>query len=217
MSPNEPSSFRLIVSVCLAGLCSGVVLSAIYSGTKERIAANRAEYLKAAIFRVLPGTEHFQSFLIEGENLVPYEGPEGSIPSGEAIFQGLDANGTPTGFAIPTQGPGFMDTIRIIYGYKPEEQIIVGMQVLEDKETPGLGDKIKKDPAFLANFDALAVKPELVPNKKPPKTKPNQVDTISGATISSKAVINMLNAEVKHLDPIFAKSLDQADQEHEGE
>jgi len=217
MSQKEPSSFRLIASVCIAGLFSGVVLSGVYSATKQKIEANRADYLKAAIFRVLPETQSFKSFLIEDEKMVLYQGAEGSIPSGDAIFRGFDKNGNPTGFAIPAKGPGFMDTVRIIYGYKPDEQIIIGMQVLEDKETPGLGDKIKKDPVFLANFDALAVKPEILANKKPPKTKPNQVDTISGATISSEAVIKMLNAAVTRLDPVFANGIDEDVDQNQGD
>lgn len=60
------------------------------------------------------------------------------------------------------------------------------------KETPGLGDKIIKDKNFVANFKALSVEPEIEAAKTGKKTKPNQVETITGATISSKAVIRAL-------------------------
>ena len=75
---------------------------------------------------------------------------------------------------------------------------IVGMAVLESKETPGLGDKIEKDAAFLANFERLDVTVaadgrslvhplELVkPNQK---TRPWQIDGISGATVTKDAIV----------------------------
>ena len=65
--------------------------------------------------------------------------------------------------------------------------------MLESRETPGLGDKINKDVDFLANFTDLAVEPTIVGVKKGEKAKPNEVDCITGATISSKSVIKILN------------------------
>jgi electron transport complex protein RnfG len=66
------------------------------------------------------------------------------------------------------------------------------MEVLESKETPGLGDKIIKDLEFVGSFRDLAVDPELVAVKKG-RTHENEVDAISGATISSNAVVRIIN------------------------
>ena len=68
----------------------------------------------------------------------------------------------------------------------------MGMEVLESKETPGLGDKIFKDMEFVGAFRDLAVEPEVVVTKKG-STGDNEVDAISGATISSKAVVRIIN------------------------
>ena len=102
-----------------------------------------------------------------------------------------------TGFAIPGAEPGFQDIIGAIYGYSAPAKTIVGFQVLESKETPGLGDKIFKDMDFVANFNALAVEPEIEAVKKGEKTSENQVETITGATISSKAIVRLLNKSVE--------------------
>ena len=67
------------------------------------------------------------------------------------------------------------------------------MEVLESRETPGLGDKIYKDMDFVGEFKSLAVEPEIVAVKKGTKTSPNQVDAITGATISSKAIVRIIN------------------------
>ena len=66
------------------------------------------------------------------------------------------------------------------------------MTVLESRETPGLGDKIYKDAKFVAEFRTLVVEPviELI---KGHGDKANQVDAITGATISSRAVVKILN------------------------
>jgi len=78
----------------------------------------------------------------------------------------------------------------VLYGYDPAGKKIIGMTVLKSNETPGLGDKIAKDSAFQENFRALDVsdpaRVETVKSGK--KTNPWQIDGISGATVSSKAV-----------------------------
>ncbi|MFT5765223.1 MAG: electron transport complex protein RnfG, partial [Saprospiraceae bacterium] len=79
------------------------------------------------------------------------------------------------------------------FGYDDTLKVIIGFEVLESKETPGLGDKIFKDADFQTNFTALAVEPEIVPVKKGAKQKPNEVEGITGATISSKAIVRLLN------------------------
>ena len=94
---------------------------------------------------------------------------------------------------MPAAGPGFQDTIALLYGYRPGEKIVVGMEVLESRETPGLGDKIYKDAAFVGAFSALSVEPEIVAVKKGTKSQPNEIDAITGATISSKAVVRIIN------------------------
>jgi electron transport complex protein RnfG len=66
------------------------------------------------------------------------------------------------------------------------------MEVLESRETPGLGDKIIKDTDFVGNFRNLAVDPTVVVVKAG-RTSDNEVDAISGATISSQAVVKIIN------------------------
>ena len=77
------------------------------------------------------------------------------------------------------------------------------MKVLESRETPGLGDKIEKDARRLRREVRR-------PRGEPPRVlvkgrhKPNEVDAITGATISSRAVINILNNAMQRLDVLPA-------------
>ena len=187
------SSLRMMLTLGVAGLCSGVAVVAIFLLTTPRIERNRAEALEAAIFRVLDGAVTRTAFVVRNGALARFEGASDAIPKEEAIYAGHDAAGKLVGWAIPAQGAGFQDTIKLIYGYRADTERIVGMEVLESRETPGLGSKIVDDAGFHSNFTELAVLPTLQ-LVKAGKSKPNQVQAISGATISSTAVVRILNA-----------------------
>jgi electron transport complex protein RnfG len=203
---TEPSGLRLVATLVAFGALSGIVLVAVFLGTQPTILRNQYEAMRAAVFRVLPGTEEVKVLVVRQERLVAYDGPDGVLPSEPTTFAGYDAGGRLLGYAVPGEGPGFMDTIKILYGFDPSRRTIIGMQVLDSRETPGLGDKIAFDPKFLVNFEALLVDPEIVPVKRGQKTQANQVDTITGATISSEAVIRILNESRKRWDPVLAPS-----------
>jgi len=187
---TEPSSTRLIATLGLAGLLSGLIIVSVFEATLPAITAHQAQVLRQAVFQVLPGTTRAQRMAWRQGRLVAAEEGPGDE---EAIFAGFDASGARMGYAIPGAGSGFQDTISLLYGYHPDTGRIVGMQILDSRETPGLGDKIYKDPDFRANFQDLAVAPEIQAVKKGKKAAPNQIDAITGATISSKAVVRILN------------------------
>lgn len=189
--PPEPTSLRLVATLTVAGLLSGLLLATAYEVTLPTIEANAAAALRAAVFEVVPGTATMQKLALVGDRFVLADGSEAR--DAVAVYAGYDKDGRFTGYAIPGEGPGFQDTIRLLYGYDPVQKVVVGMQVLDSRETPGLGDKIFKDEAFVAEFRALAVAPEIRVVKHGTGSAPNDVDGITGATISSKAVVRILN------------------------
>ncbi|MFZ0255446.1 MAG: FMN-binding protein [Gammaproteobacteria bacterium] len=191
---HEASPTRLVVTLGLAGLLSGLAIVSAYEWTRPRIEANHAKALREAVFRVLPGIVGFQRWAQTGGKLQPADKDR----AGErAIYAGCDDRGQLIGFAIPAEGAGFQDTIKLLFGYLPEQRSIVGMEVLESRETPGLGDRIYKDQAFLDNFRTLLVDPKIILVKNGTKRAAHEVDSITGATISSQAVVNILNAGVQ--------------------
>jgi electron transport complex protein RnfG len=203
MNGSQPSSMRLVLTLSLAGLLSGLVLVGVFLATQPRILRNQAEALQAAIFQVLPGTTRTSTFVFRDGALVPFESPDGALPTEPAVYAGSNEQGGLVGYAIPADGPGFMDTIKLIYGFDPTRRVIVGMAVLDSRETPGLGDKIITDSEFHENFVALVVEPEIDAVKKGKKTAENQVDCITGATISSEAVVSILNRSTQRWLPVL--------------
>jgi electron transport complex protein RnfG len=187
---SATSATRLVVTLAVAGLISGIAIVAIYEATLPTITINKARELQAAVFKVLPRVTRMQKLVYRNGELTPFREVE---KDEQLIYGGYDDAGSFIGYAIPGAGPGFQDTIGLLYGYEPARQLVVGMEVLESRETPGLGDKIYKDSEFVANFKELAIEPEIVAVKKGKKTNPNEVDAITGATISSKAVVRIIN------------------------
>lgn len=201
---TQPSGLRLVLTLVAVGTLSGIVLVSVFLATQPRILHNQYEAMRAAVFQVLPGTQDVRVLVVRQERLAAYDGPEGVLPAEPTTFVGYDAGGRLVGYAVPGEGPGFMDTIKVLYGFDPTRRVIVGMGVLDSRETPGLGDKIAFDPKFLANFEALVVDPEIVPVKRGEKKLDNQVDCITGATISSEAIVRILNESRKRWDPVLA-------------
>ena len=189
--PAAPSSLRLVMTLAIAGLVSGVAIIGIYEATLPTITANKARELREAVFKVLPDdVSSMQPLVHRDGTFMTVDEPEKDEP---VVYGGYDEQGDFVGYAMPGAGPGFQDTIALLYGYLPGEKKVVGMEILESRETPGLGDKIYKDADFVAEFSDLSVEPEIVALKKGTTTQPNHVDAITGATISAKAVVRIIN------------------------
>ena len=188
--PSEPSSVRLALSLAFAGFISGMAIISVYEATLPTITENKARELRIAVFKVLPGVQRMETLQFADGKLT-VRTAEGADE--DTVYAGYDTNDALVGYAVAGEGPGFQDTIKVLYGYMPEQRKVVGMEILDSRETPGLGDKIFKDLEFVANFDDLAVDPEIKAVKKGSKSAPNEVDAITGATISSKAVVRIIN------------------------
>ena len=189
-----PQSVSLVGTLTLAGLLSGLVIVGVHRWTEPIIRENKARALQESVFEVLPGSEAVEAWVWSGEELDPAAGDGGAGGSeGDAIYAGFGAGGEFVGWAIPAAGAGYQDTIRLLYGYDPQRRQVVGMRVLESRETPGLGDRIIKDLSFVSEFEALAIEPRVVLVKEGGDA-PNEVDAITGATISSQAVVDVINS-----------------------
>lgn len=206
------SGTKMIVTMGALGLVCAVLIVATFQFTQPAIERNKAAALESAIFEVLPGATSKEGFAEKDGALVPLA----DAPAGVHYFAGYDDKHNLVGVAVEASGQGFADVVKLIYGYAPQKNAIIGMKVLESHETPGLGTKIETDPAFRANFDALEVKLagtggaiehpiELVKNGK--KTDPWQIEAITGATISSRAVTGILHDGTARAVPVIMQNL----------
>jgi electron transport complex protein RnfG len=197
-------------------MLSGLLVVLVYQFTLPIIAENQRIATEKAVFRVVPGAVAKRDFVVEAGALVSSSAAEDD--AGEKVYAAYDGEGRLLGIAFSGAAPGYQDTIKFLFGYDPSCQCVVGSKVLKSTETPGLGDKIDFDPDFMKNFaaldarlnaagDGLANPIETV--KHGSKSEPWQIDAISGATISSKALGKALNVSAERLVPLFQRDLEK--------
>ena len=209
------NSMKMLVAMVGIGVLCAFLIVVTYEVTLPQIEINKAEALEKAIFKVLPGIVKKKTFHLDANN--NFIDVSSEDIKEKVVYVGYDADDNLVGVAVEASGLGFADVLRILYGYSPDRQTIVGFYVLESKETPGLGDKIEKDLDFLQNFKALDVsladdkstlQNKVIPVKFGTKENPWEVDGITGATISSRAIGNILGASTENWIPVIYKSKD---------
>jgi len=201
--PVQPSSSRLVGTLGLLSVVAGVAIVLVHAWAQPRIEAHQREELRLAIEEVLGEPQRYETRWIRDGRLLD------SLPAGadssaaSPVYAGFDANGRLVGYAIPGQKAGYQDVVRLIFGYDPDAGKVLGMKVLESKETPGLGAKITSDSAFIHGFDGVEAPIEGV---KHPARDAHQVDMITGATISSTTVISIINDRLEAVGPVLSKA-----------
>jgi electron transport complex protein RnfG len=184
----------IIVLTIITGL-SGAILSSWDGITKPLIEQHKLEALKAAISDVLPQFDYYEEMQVEGSTL--YVGK-------------IENQDEPVGVAFETSGSGFQGNISMMLGVDPTFTSITGMKVLEQIETPGLGTKIVEDPSnkaepfwFPTQFIGVKMFPKIIVVKNIKPSTPNEIQAISGATISSKAVVRILNENISIIKNLY--------------
>jgi electron transport complex protein RnfG len=202
LSVKEVPSWRLILTLALAGAMAGLAIVLVFGWAEPKIEAHRAAALRAAIQEVLGGPERYETlFVVDGSLTAALSATVDSTEL-DRIYAGYAADGSRMGFAIAGEQPGYQDIVGLIFGYDAESDELLGMKVLESKETPGLGDKIEKDSAFVSSF--LGVVPLIEGVKAGAGTgSEHEVDMITGATISSRTVIEIINKRMESIGPMI--------------
>jgi len=115
-------------------------------------------------------------------------------------------DGALEGWVLPAVGQGFADRIELLIGLDAELSTITGLYVLDQKETPGLGDYIsRKD--FRSHFQGRPTDTLLVAVKSEPRAS-HEIRALSGATISSQSVCTIVNRAIANLKkPIRQQAL----------
>ena len=108
------------------------------------------------------------------------------------VLEGAD--GKILGYAFVCAGRGYQSELKMMAAVDARFEKIIGIEVLEASETPGLGTHLA-DASFKAQFAGKDAKGDIAYVKGTPK-KPNEISAISGATVSTRAFVNIVNAEL---------------------
>lgn len=217
-APVQPAtpSVAMVRTLGLVATICGVLIVSAYQGTLEAVNANKKIALERAVFKVIPGAAKVDEFVATPAGIQPAGAtvPEGAVK----FYAAYDQAGGLKGIAAEGAAKGYADTVRVMYAYDPARQAITGLGVVSMRETPGIGDKIYTDQAFLKNFEALDAKlaadlkglaNTIKVVKHGSKQNPWEIDAISGATVTSKAVGKGINESAQKLLPLLVPNLDK--------
>ena len=202
VATKDAPSWRLVSMMTIAGALAGLLIVSTYQLTLPRIQHHQAETMAAAIQEVLKAPARYDTLYLQGGTLVKRLSPGVDATKVEKIFLGYDASGRRVGFAISASGVGFQDPMMLMFGYDAEKSQVIAMRVIASKETPGLGDKIVKDTNFVAEFSPVTA-PIAGVKKDRATGAGNEVAMITGATVSSRAVIRIINDAVARWQPLM--------------
>jgi electron transport complex protein RnfG len=169
--------------VILLAILYGAGLAAVQMGLGPKIAENIKNETYAQIPQLIPGANAGKT------QEVPLELKPGKQT---IVFHAFSEQGEPMGWVIPANGLGFADKILLLVGVTEDLEKLTGLYVLDQKETPGLGNYITEKP-FTGQFVGLSATQPLQVVKMDAASDQNQVTAVTGATISSVSVATIVN------------------------
>lgn len=174
----SPAMHAALVGGKLLLICAIIagLISFVYAITRGQYEANLSEEKRKAIMSIF------------GSSTLTYE----ALPAEEGTLYEVTDEGTPLGFCAEITSAGFGGDIQMMIGYDANGKIL-GVSIVSMSETPGLGSKVNES-AFLGQFA----------DKNASLTMGEDVDAISGATISSRAVTDGVNRAMAQVSSYLA-------------
>ena len=181
------------LALVLITLVAGAALGGVYTITADPIAhqnqlakdeAYKAVFADADTFEVIIDQEDAQLEAYLDENGYPAQ-------TINEVVKAMDSSGSPLGYAFTvTTSEGYGGDIQFAMGVK-DDQTLNGISILSISETAGLGMKADTD-EFKGQFADKNV--EAFQYTKNGASADNEIDALSGATITTNAVVNGVNA-----------------------
>jgi len=170
---------RIVVMLVLTAALSGGILAVADQASREMIARNQQAAIEAGIRTIAPDAEEIKEV-------------------GDVFYKISGNGGQLLGYVVLAEGQGYAGPIKMLVGVSPDLGRVLGIEVIESTETPGLGARINEED-FQKQFRGLSSRGgvEYVKGKAPQSD--NQIQAITGATISSRAVVRIVNETIEDI------------------
>lgn len=179
---------HIIATLTLIGVIAGGSLSLVNNWAAPKIALNQKAETERAIFLVhLDGKKY-----------------EKIKSAGFEVYKVFDESNKFVGYSMVYDGSGFQGKIKLMIGLTEDLNKITSIEILEQSETPGLGSKILDAP-YKDQYKELTPNPGIKLVKGVEPSNPNEVKAITGATISSRSVVAIVNEGVAKLKELESK------------
>ena len=168
---------RLTVTLLVICAVVAAALAGVNAITKDKIAQIQADKTMAALAKVLPGVQGLEKLELTGDT---------------GIVNSVYASGK--SYAVEVALSGFGGEIKLMVGIT--DGVVQGISIISHAETPGLGAVAAaltdKGVAFRDQFQGLVAGITIGSGS-------NSIDALSGATISSKAIVDGVNAALAYV------------------
>ena len=180
MKMNE--AIRMTFVLTLVCIVSAVSLSLTYEQLIPMIEDNQAKELKLALNGVLPQADSFE----EVSDVSTYVKQDDKVAI-ERLFKAVDSKDNTVGYAFIAVIGGYQGYIHALTGVDSQQRI-KSIKIIQHQETPGLGARIA-EALFLEQFFGRGK-----------EAKTDDYDAITGATVSSAAVISAVTYSMQNID-----------------
>jgi electron transport complex protein RnfG len=186
MTESNKDTAVVIGKLVLISIVAALLLGLTYVPTSEQLKINEANSKKEILGELIPeASGNFEEVYgdevnEDGEPVVLY-------------YRALDPSGNIIGYAFFQQQAGAQGPLVVAGGVDSTFSTFRGMDVLNHEETPGLGAKIVEEP-FQSQFVDIPV------SSLGLSSSGGTIDSITGATISSQAVIDALNTKITEIE-----------------
>lgn len=208
--PQKGGYIKQAWLVLLLALCYGAALAGVQTALGPIIEENK----KAEIYSQVPVLVDVDPETTKVET-VDVTGKDGKT---KLVYVAKDQDGQLAGWVVRASGQGFADKIELLLGLSADLKTITGLYILDQKETPGLGDKIRSDSetddegnviklSYRDRYKGKSTDEKIRIVKHPAEEGSNQVEAITAATVSSDKVADIVNNAIANLrEPLEAKS-----------
>ena len=179
---------HIIATLTLIGIIAGGSLSLVNNWAAPKIALNQKAETERAIFLVHLDGKRYEEIK----------------KAGFEVYKVFDEKNSSVGYSLVYAGNGFQGKIKLMIGLKEDLNKITSIEILEQSETPGLGTKIL-EPPYKDQYNGLVPTPSIKLVKGVEPSSPNEVKAITGATISSRSVVAIVNEGVSKLKELESK------------
>lgn len=200
MDNEQKSMIKDALILFAITLAAGLLLGFVYNVTKEPIAQQKAKAKAEACKNVFAAAETFEPVMSEDGPTAFFMAGEDSNVDINEVMQALDASGQLIGYVITvTDHEGYGGDIQFSMGVTLDG-ILNGISLLSISETAGLGMKVGD--VLVPQFADKKV--ESFTYTKSGSTNDSEIDAISGATITTNAIVNGVNGGLLFFNSVLA-------------
>jgi electron transport complex protein RnfG len=185
MKNNSSFTKPIFTLILICGFATAIV-AGVYSLSKETILETNQKNIALSYLEVFP--------LLGTTKKIPLPKEQTNSIIKELLIS--SKNEKINGYIYTVVPKGYNGEISIMVGFKAPDKTITGVKILSNHETPGLGANCSS-PSFLDQFKTKSTKEALVVSKQAQAF--NEIQAITGATITSRAVTKGINEARAHL------------------